>query len=67
MESLGAKILCAVACFGKHAYVVVVVYPNEVAALKGSGCATALSVVTTQTLPACAIEDFVKVMGELPR
>ena len=52
---------------GQYDYVVVVDYPNEVAALKGSGCATALGVVQVQTLPACPIEDFIKVMGELPR
>jgi hypothetical protein len=45
----------------------VVDYPNEVAALKSAGCATALGMVTVQTLPCCAIEDFVKVMSELPR
>ena len=37
MESLGAKVVCAAACFGEYDYVVVVDYPNEVAALKGSG------------------------------
>lgn len=67
VESVGGKILCAVACFGEYDYVVVVDYPNEVAALKASGCATALGVVQVQTLQACPIEDFIKVMGELPR
>ena len=66
VDSRGAKIVCAVACFGEYDYVVLVDYPNEVAALKGSGCATALGVVQTQTLPACPIEDFIKVMSELP-
>ena len=52
---------------GEYDFVVVVDYPNEVAALKGSGCATALGVVQVQTLPACSIEDFIKVMSELPK
>jgi len=66
VESLGAKIVCAAACFGEYDYVTVVDYPSEVAALKGAGCATALGVVQVQTLPACPIEDFVKIMSELP-
>lgn len=66
VESLGAKIVCATACFGEYDFVVVVDYPNEVAALKGSGCATAMGNVRVQTLPACRIEDFTKVMSELP-
>ena len=67
VESLGAKIVCAVACFGEYDFVVIVDYPNEVAALKGAGCATALGMVQVQTLPACPVEDFFKVMSELPR
>jgi uncharacterized protein with GYD domain len=63
----GAKIVCAAACFGEYDFAVVADYPNEVAALKSAGCATALGMVTMQTLPCCAIEDFVKVMSELPR
>jgi uncharacterized protein with GYD domain len=66
-ESLGAKIVCAAACFGEYDFATVVDYPNEVAALKSAGCATALGMVTVQTLPCCAIEDFVKVMSELPK
>jgi len=66
-ESLGAKIVCAAATFGEYDFAVVADYPNEVAALKSAGCATALGVVTVQTLPCCAIEDFFKVMSELPR
>lgn len=66
VESLGAKVVCAVACFGEYDYVTVVDYPNEAAALKGAGCATALGVVRVQTLPGRPIEDFVKLMSELP-
>ena len=66
-ESQGAKIVCALACFGEYDFAVVVDYPNEVAALKSSGYAAALGVVQVQTLPACQIEDFVKVMSELPK
>ena len=66
-ESLGAKIVCAAACFGEYDFAVVADYPNEVAAMKSAGCATALGMVQVQTLPCCAIEDFVKVMSELPR
>ena len=67
MQSLGAKVICAAACFGEYDFVVVVDYPNEVAALKGLGCATALGVVQVQTLPAYFIEDFIKVTSELPK
>jgi uncharacterized protein with GYD domain len=66
-ESQGAKIVCAAACFGEYDFAIVADYPNEVAALKSAGCATALGMVTVQTLPCCAIDDFVKVMSELPR
>jgi|GraSoiStandDraft_55_1057291.scaffolds.fasta_scaffold625041_1 uncharacterized protein with GYD domain len=67
VESLGAKIVCAAACFGEYDFAIMVDYPNDVAALKGAGCATVLGVVGVQTLPCCPIEDFVKVMSELPR
>ena len=66
-ESLGAKILCAVACFGEYDFVSVTEYPNEVAALKAAGYAASTGNVQMQTLPACQIEDFFKVMSELPR
>ena len=52
---------------GEYDFVVIVDYPNEVAALKAAGYAAALGVVQVQTLPACQIEDFVKVMSELPK
>jgi uncharacterized protein with GYD domain len=67
VESLGAKIVCAAASFGEYDFVVVMDYPNEAAALKGSGFATALGDVQVQTLPACSIETFIKVMSELPK
>ncbi len=67
VESLGSKTVCALACFGEYDFVVVADHPNETAALKAAGCATALGVVQVQTLPACQIEDFFKAMSELPR
>lgn len=66
VESLGAKVECAVGCFGEHDFVGVVDYPNEAAAMKGAGYAVSLGVVQVQTLPACSMEEFAKVMGELP-
>ena len=66
-SKLGAKVVCSVATFGDQDFVVVVDYPDEAAALKGAGCAAALGVVSIQTLPACPIEDFFKLMSELPR
>ena len=66
-ESLGAKVVCSVATFGDQDFVVVVDYPDEAAALKGAGCAASLGAVSIQTLPACPIEDFFKLMSELPR
>jgi uncharacterized protein with GYD domain len=66
-ESLGCKPLNVVACFGKYDFVAIWDCPNEVAALKLAGCAVASGDVQLQTLPACKIEDFFKVMSELPR
>jgi uncharacterized protein with GYD domain len=66
-ESLGAKIICTVACFGQYDFVSITEYPNEVAALKSAGYASSFGSVHIQTLPACRIEDFFKVMSELPR
>ena len=66
-ESLGGKTLWAVACFGEYDFVTVTEYPTEVAALKASGYAVSLGNVQLQTLPGCQIEDFFKVMSELPR
>ena len=65
-ESLGAKVVTAVVCFGQYDYVVVVDYPDEAAALKGSGFITRQGMVRTQTLSACPVEDFFKAMSELP-
>jgi uncharacterized protein with GYD domain len=70
VESLGSKpvcAVCAVACFGEYDFVVVADHPNEVAALKASGYAAAQGNVQIQILPACTVEDFFKVMSELPR
>jgi len=66
-DSLGFKPICALACFGEYDFLVVGEYPNEAAALKGAGYATALGEVQVQTLPACQMEDFFKLMGELPK
>jgi uncharacterized protein with GYD domain len=66
-ESLGSKWLCAVACFGEYDFVAVVDHPNEVAALKLAGYSASLGNVQMQTLPACPVEDFFKVMSELPK
>ena len=66
VESLGSKPVCAVACFGEYDFVVVADHPNQVAALKAAGYAAAQGNVQIQTLPACTVEDFFKVMSELP-
>ena len=66
-ESLGCKWLCTVACFGQYEFVGILEAPNEVAALKLAGCVASFGDVQLQTLPACQMEDFVKVMSELPR
>ena len=67
VDSLGFKPICALACFGEYDFVVVGEYPNEAAALKGAGYATAQGDVQVQTLPACQMEDFFKAMSELPK
>jgi uncharacterized protein with GYD domain len=56
-----------VACFGEYDFVVVADHPNQAAALKAAGYAAAQGSVQIQTLPACTVEDFFKVMSELPR
>ena len=66
-ESLGCKPLNVLACFGEYDYVAIWDCPNEVAALKLSGCAVSSGDVQVQTLPACKVEDFFKVMSELPQ
>ena len=66
-ESLGCKPLNVVACLGQYDYVGIWDCPNEVAALKLAGCAVSTGDVQVQTLPACKVEDFFKVMSELPR
>jgi uncharacterized protein with GYD domain len=66
-DSLGAKRVCTVACFGEYDFVDVLEYPNEAAALKAAGYSTATGLVQIQTLPACGVEDFFKLMSELPR
>jgi uncharacterized protein with GYD domain len=66
-DSLGAKRLCTVACFGEYDFVDVLEYPSEGAALKAAGYSTATGLVSIQTLPACRVEDFFKLMSELPK
>jgi uncharacterized protein with GYD domain len=65
-DSLGAKRLCTVACFGEYDFVDVLEYPSEAAALKAAGYSTSTGMVQVQTLPGCRIEDFLKLMSELP-
>jgi uncharacterized protein with GYD domain len=67
VESLGGKPICVAGCFGEYDFVAVVDYPSESAAMKSAGYAAATGSMQTQTLPACPIEDFLKVMSELPR
>jgi uncharacterized protein with GYD domain len=66
-ESLGCKPLNVVACFGEYDFVGLWDCPNEVAALKLAGCAVSNGTVQIQTLPALKIEDFFKVVSELPK
>jgi uncharacterized protein with GYD domain len=66
-DSLGFKQICALACFGEYDFVVIGEYPNDAAALKGAGYATALGAVQVKTLPACQAEEFFKAMSGLPK
>ena len=66
-ESLGGKFLYVVACFGEYDFVALADYPDEVAALKGAAYAAAQGNAIIQTLPARPIEDFFKIMSELPK
>ena len=67
IESVGGKIICMTACFGEYDFVSVIDYPDQVAALKAAGYVTSQGLVTVQTLPACGIDDFLKVMSGLPK
>ena len=55
------------ACFGEYDFVSVIDFPDQVAALKAAGYVTSQGIVTVQTLPACSIDDFLKVMSGLPK
>lgn len=66
-ESLGGKFLYVVACFGEYDFVALADYPDEVAALKGAAYAAAQGNATIQTLPARPIDEFFKIMSELPK
>jgi uncharacterized protein with GYD domain len=66
-ESLGGKFLYVVACFGEYDFVALVDYPDEVAALKGAAYAAAQGNASIQTLPARPIEEFFKIVSELPK
>jgi len=66
-ESLGCKPVTVVATFGKYDFVGLWDCPSEVAALKLAACAVSNGTVQVQTLPACKIEDFFKVVSELPK
>jgi len=65
-ESLGGKFLYVVACFGEYDFVALVEYPNEDSAWKGAAFAAAQGNASIQTLPARPIDEFFKMMGELP-
>jgi uncharacterized protein with GYD domain len=66
-DSLGVKRICTVACFGEYDFVDILDYPSEAAALKAAGYSAATGMVQVQTLPACSVEDFFKLMSELPK
>lgn len=66
-ESLGGKFLYVVACFGEYDFVALAEYPDEIAALKGAAYAAAQGNATIQTLPARPIDEFFKIMSELPQ
>ena len=66
-ESLGAKFLYVVACFGEYDFVALADYPDDVAAVKGATFAAAQGNAAIQTLPARPIEEFFKIVSELPK
>jgi uncharacterized protein with GYD domain len=65
-DSIGAKVVCAVGCFGEYDYVVIADYPDEKAALKGAAFAAIQGMVRSQTLPAFPIEEFFEAVSDLP-
>jgi uncharacterized protein with GYD domain len=65
-ESLGGKFLYVVACFGEYDFVALAEYPDETAAIQGAAFAASQGNATIQTLPARPIDEFFKLMEQLP-
>jgi uncharacterized protein with GYD domain len=65
-ESLGGKFVYVVACMGAYDFVALADYPNETAAVQATAFAAAQGNASVQTLPARPIEEFFKLMEQLP-
>ena len=65
-DTIGAKVVSAVGCFGEYDYVFIVDYPDERAALKGAAFAATQGMVQTQTLSAFPIDEFFSAIKEMP-
>ncbi len=65
--SVGGKFLYVVACFGAYDFVALADYPSEEAALKAAAYAAAQGNASIQTLPARPIDEFFKLVSELPK
>ena len=66
-ESLGGKFLYVVACFGEYDFVALAEYPDDASAWKGAAFAAAQGNASIQTLPARPVDEFFKMMSELPK
>jgi uncharacterized protein with GYD domain len=66
-ESLGAKFVYVVACLGPYDFVALAEYPNDDAAWKSAAYAAAQGNAAIQTLPARPIDEFFRLMSELPQ
>lgn len=66
-ETLGAKFLYVVACLGEYDFVALAEYPDDDTAWKSAAYAAAQGNASIQTLPARPIEEFFRMMSELPR
>ncbi len=65
-DTIGAKVVSAVGCFGEYDFVLIVDYPDAKAALKAAAFAATQGMVQSQTLPAFPLDEFFSVIKELP-
>ncbi len=67
LESLGGKLVEAYAVSGPYDFVAIIDAPSDEAALKHGIYATQTGFVEILTMPATPAENFLKLIGEVPK